>query len=60
MKMETFLQIKEKIMILMIIIGPSSLKQNFKRKVGIESSSVFLRRENEIVDFSESGWNDIG
>ena len=34
-----FFSDKEKLMILMIV-GPSSLKQSFKRKVGIESSII--------------------
>ena len=54
-------------MILMILM-PSSFKQSFKRKVhihvqyiGSESSSHLLlfRRENEIMNFRESGWIEI-
>ena len=44
-----------------VMIGPSSLKQSFKRKVGMESRghcSTF-RSRNEFVNFSESGWNKI-
>ena len=48
---------------ILMIVESSSLKQSFKRKVGIESSSLFtlfvLRRENEITNFRESGWIEI-
>ena len=43
---------------ILVIAGPSSSNRVSKRKVGIESSShcLFLRRENEITNFWESGW----
>ena len=42
------------------IVGPSSSKQSFKMKVGIESSSHCTFGENEITNFRESGWIEIG
>ena len=45
-----------------VMIGPSSLKQSFKRKVGMESraGALFIfRSRNEFVNFSESSWNKI-
>ena len=45
-----------------VMIGPSSLKQSFRRKVGMESRGhcFIFRSRNEFVNFSESGWNKIG
>ena len=44
-----------------VMIGPSSLKQSFKRKVGmgIQGTLFTFRSRNEFVNFSESGWNKI-
>ena len=42
-----------------VMIGPSSLKQSFKKKVGMESRGHCFKSRNEFLNFSESGWNKI-
>ena len=45
-----------------VLIGPSSLKQSFKKKGVMESRGTLFtfRSRNKFVNFSESGWNKIG